>query len=142
MKIVNTTTFRTAALALLALAAAARAETYEDICRAINEVANRQLTLQTETRGREEQLAQALAKGTHDTPEMKATRAQIEKLKTALVEAEQTLRRQFEALPALQPEIRQSRESLTEIRKLDAQRQELIRRRDAFVKQHTAKPTE
>jgi predicted nucleic acid-binding Zn-ribbon protein len=142
MNIMNTTTFRTAALALLALAAAARAETYEDICRAINEVASRQLTLQTETRGREEQLARALAKGTHDTPEMKATRAQIEKLKTALVEAEQTLRRQFEALPALQPEIRQSRESLTEIRKLDAQRQELIRRRDAFVKQHTAKPTE
>ena len=41
-----------------------------------------------------------------------------------LDDAEQTLRRQFEALPALQPEIRQSRESLTEIRRLDAQRRE------------------
>ena len=138
----NTRNLRGAALALLALAATARAETYEEICRAINETANRQLTLQTETRGREEQLAQALAKGTHDTPEMKATRAQIEKLKTALVEAEQTLRRQFEALPSLQPEIRQSRESLAEIRKLDAQRQELIRRRDAFIEQHTATPAD
>ena len=138
----NTRILRGAALALLALAAAARAETYEEICRAINETANRQLTLQTETRGREEQLAQALAKGTHDTPEMKATRARIEKLKTELIAAEQTLKRQFETVPALQEEIRQSRESLAEIRKLDAQRQELIRRRDAFVEQHTAKPAE
>jgi len=135
-------TLRAAALALLALAATARAETYEEILRAINATASRQLELQTSTRGREERLAQALAKGTHDTPEMKATRARIEKLKTELVEAEQTLKRQFEALPALQDEIRQSRESLAEIRKLDAQRQELIRRRDAFVEQHTAKPAD
>ena len=138
----NTRNLRGAALALLALAATARAETYEEICRAINETANRQLTLQTATRGREERLAQAFAKGTHDTPEMKATRARIEKLKTELIETEQTLKRQFEALPALQDEIRQSRESLAEIRKLDAQRQELIRRRDAFVEQHTAKPAD
>ena len=49
------------------------------------------------------------------------------------------LRRQFEEVPALQDEIRKSRESMAEIRKLDAQR-ELLQRRDAFLEQHTAKP--
>ena len=137
----GTTTLRVAALALLGLAAAARAETYEEICKAINETANQQLTLQTATRGREERLAQALAKGTHDTPEMKVTRARIEQLKTELLEAEQLLRRQFEEVPALQDEIRKSRESMAEIRKLDAQRRELLQRRDAFLEQHTVKPS-
>jgi multidrug resistance efflux pump len=71
---------------------------------------------------------------------MKVTRARIEQLKTELLEAEQLLRRQFEEVPALQDEIRKSRESMAEIRKLDAQRRELLQRRDAFLEQHTAKP--
>jgi chromosome segregation ATPase len=140
MKRMHTTIRYGLTMALLLTAGSLQAETYEAICQAINETANRQMTLQTATRGREEKLAQALAKGIHDTPEMKETRARIDKLRGELLEAEQTLKRQFEALPALQKEIRQSRESLAEIRKLDAQRRELIRKRDAFLQQHSAKP--
>ncbi len=124
---------------VLALAGRLFGGTYEDLSQAINATAGRQMAVQNAAREREERLAKALAQGTHDSAEMKATRARIEQIKRDLLEAEQTLKAQFEALPALQDEIRQSKASMAEIQTLDTQRRDLLKKRDAFLQKSKPK---
>ncbi len=129
-----------ALVCVLAFASRLFGGTYEELSQAINATAGRQMAVQNAAREREERLAKALAQGTHDSAEMKATRARIEQIKRDLLEAEQTLKGQFEALPALQDEIRQSKESMAEIRTLDAQRRDLLEKREAFLQKSKPKP--
>ncbi len=125
-----------------ALACAGRlaAGTYEELSQAINATAGKQMAVQNAAREREERLARALAQGTHDSAEMKATRARIEQIKGDLLEAERTLKAQFEALPELQDDIRQSKASMAEIRTLDTQRRDLLEKREAFLQKSKPKP--
>ena len=122
-------------LLLAALAAGGRlhAETFEELSSAINATAGRQMDLINQGRERSERLARELAGGAHDTPEMKETRARIQRLRTELADAEQTLRTQFEALPGFRDEVRKTREEQAEVRQLDARRQELLNRRQALL---------
>ena len=124
------------ALLVLAHGGLLRAESYEALNAAINTTAQRQFALQNENREREERLAKALARGTYDTEEMKATRAKIRKIQDELIDAERLLKTQFEAIPALQAEIKKSKEAQAEMQVLDAKRRALLEQREAF----TSKP--
>ncbi len=111
-----------------------RAGPYEELSRQINETAAKQFTLQTETRELHKRLEAALRDGTHDTPAMKATRAKIAGIKQQLLAAENELREQFEALPALQADIARARADRAAIDALDRQRRELLERRAKLFK--------
>ena len=126
---------RTLALGALAWAGAATAEpeNYESLSQELTAIFNQQMTLQQEGREREERLAKALARGTHDSEEMKATRARIQKLNNELLDAQRLLKEQFEALPAVQADVKKSKEDMARLRALDARRLELMRKRDAFL---------
>ena len=134
------TNSRTAKLALLCAgvllgAGLLRAGPYEDLGREINEIAARQFNLQTEARELTTRLETALREGTHDTPAMKATRARIAEFKQQLLAAEAELRKQFEALPALQADIAKARADRAAIGACDRQRRELLERREKLFKQ-------
>ena len=122
-------------LLLTALAAGSllHAETFEELSAAINATAGRQMDLLNQGRERSERLARELAGGAHDTPEMKETRARIQRLRNELADAEQTLKAQFEALPGFREEARKAREEQAEVRQLDVRRQELLDRRRALL---------
>lgn len=120
--------------AVLLGAGVLRAGPYEDLSREINEVAAKQLTMQTETRELATRLENALRDGTHDTPAMKTTRARIAELKQQLLAAETELRRQFEALPALQADIAKARADRAAIGAYDRQRRELLERREKLFR--------
>jgi chromosome segregation ATPase len=131
---------RTTKLALLCVGALLgagllRAGPYEDLSREINEVAARQFNLQAEARELATRLETALREGTHDTPAMKATRARIAEFKRQLLAAEAELRKQFEALPALQADIAKARADRAAIGACDRQRRELLERREKLFKQ-------
>lgn len=125
----------TLALGALAWAGAATAEpeNYESLSQELTATFNQQMTLQQEGLEREERLAKALARGTHDSAEMKATRARIQQLNNELLDAQRLLKEQFETLPAVQADVKKSKEDLARLRALDARRLELMRKRDAFL---------
>ncbi len=129
-----------AGAAALLLGGALQGATYEELSQEINRVAVAQIELQHAARERNERWARELASERHDTPAMKTTRATIKRLQNELLEAEESLKQQFAELPAFRDEAAKAKADREELRRLDSQRQGLLRQRNQLLEQTKPKP--
>ena len=123
----------TAALAL-------GAETLEEINARLTVLGADQIQLHGDTKDIAEALDREFRSARHDTPEMKVLRNRIAEMKREVEAAEAELRRKFEELPQFRDKVATVNTNVVRIRAIAAERNRLLREREAMTKAQEPQP--
>lgn len=124
---------------IIALAAASAAlvlgaDTLEEINAKLTDIGAEQIQLAGDTKDIKEALDRAFRSESHDTPEMKQIRKEIDALRRRIDAAEEELRRKFEELPQFREQVATVSTNSARLHALAIERARLQREREAIRK--------